>query len=539
MRTLVFVLALLMTAAWGCDSKKPESGAAGTTETAETAEAPDEEAARDHGPEEGVWCHGHGIPESMCTKCHPELVAKFKEKGDWCEEHKFPESGCPVCNPMTPPGEGGADEHEGHDHAEHKADGPDWCAGHAIPESMCTRCNPELVQKFKDKGDWCAEHGFPESACPKCNPMEPPADLPEQGAVPQMEKPFELGTIIKLKKEDHEKIAGIKTEMAANDSTGLSISAPARIEFDPNLVAEVRAPFAGIVREVLVDLGEPVEKGDALFVLESAEIGNLQARIRSAKQRVETARLNFERQQRLKAQGVAPTRQVEEARQSFEEAQASYSALQGSLRLAGAGAGNGRFSVEAPLTGVVVRRPAVVGSSAEPSTPLARIADSSKLWAVIDVSEEEAAVVQPGQAVELVVEAMRAGTPRGSVSWVSPEIDERTRTVRVRAEIDNADGKLRANQFAQANIQVSLDDESVVVPRDALQRVDDKHVLFVRNGPGVYEPREADVVRRIGDRVQIAKGVWPGEQVVTTGAYLLRTELMRDAIGAGCCEVPE
>jgi cobalt-zinc-cadmium efflux system membrane fusion protein len=396
------------------------------------------------------------------------------------------------------------------------------------------------VAKFKEKGDWCAEHGFPESACPTCNPMTPPGKRRDEEAAAATEAPFEEGTVIRLKKSDHERVAGIETTTVKRTPVGIGVRAPARVEFDRNRVADVRAPFAGIVKEVLVDLGDNVEKGERLFVLESAEIGDLQAQIRSARQRIETARSNHERQQRLQAQGIASMRKVEEAQQRLNEAESRLQSLRSSLRLAGAGSStsSGRFTLRAPIAGTVVRRPAVVGTSADESAPLARIADSAEMWGIVDVSEQDAAVVELGQPVSLTVESVPGKTYHGEVLWVSPEVDPRTRTVDVRAAVDNPDGKLRANQFAEAEIGIAADRNSVVVPRDALQRLDDVFVVFIRESEGVYEPRVVEVVRRSGDLVQLGGGVEPGEQVVSTGAFLLRTELKRDAIGAGCCEVP-
>jgi cobalt-zinc-cadmium efflux system membrane fusion protein len=77
----------------------------------------------------------------------------------------------------------------------------------------------------------------------------------------------------------------------------------------------------------------------------------------------------------------------------------------------------------------------------------------------------------------------------------------------------------------------------VVVPRDALQRLDDGWVVFVRVEAGLYEPRAVDRGASIGDRVEVNGPIEAGEPVVTTGAFLLKTELRRDAIGAGCCEI--
>lgn len=155
----LFVSCLLALALVGCDKDSSEKAPAGDSKT-NTAKAEAQEPIQGH-PDD--WCGGHDLPESMCTKCNPELTASFKAKGDWCETHGFPESACPVCNPMKAPERKAA-----------KGKTDDWCGEHAVPESMCTKCDQKLAASFKEKGDWCKPHGFPESVCPKCNPMEAP-----------------------------------------------------------------------------------------------------------------------------------------------------------------------------------------------------------------------------------------------------------------------------------------------------------------------------------------------------------------------------
>lgn len=475
MQIFLTMILFLVAATVGCDQTNPAGG--------------DPEPISRDGADHGLWCKEHGLPESFCTKCHPELTAKYKEAGDWCAEHSYPESACPICNPMNPP------------------------EGIAMP------------------GEQAAEQAAAQAG-----------DQPDEEDHDSVETPpFEEGTLIRLKSADHEKNTGIETVAVERTPVGLGVRAPARIEFDRNAVADVRASFPGIVREVLVDLGEPVEKGDKLFVLESPEIGDIQSRIRSSQQMVATARSNLERQRRLQEQGIASRRKVELAEQRLEEAEASLASSRSSLRLAGAGSAgsSGRFTIRAPIAGTVVRRPAVVGTAADDGASLATIADASAMWALVDVSERDAGLVELGQPVTLLIDGPPARKYRGEVLWVSPEVDERTRTVKVRAEVKNPDGKLRANQFVDAEIGIAPDRNSVVVPRDAVQRFDDTAVLFVRKSEGVYEPRVVKIMRTSGELAQLSGEVKPGEQVVTTGAFLLRTELQRDSIGAGCCEVPE
>ena len=160
------------------------------------------------------------------------------------------------------------------------------------------------------------------------------------------------------------------------------------------------------------------------------------------------------------------------------------------------------------------------------------------MWLWIDVYEADIAKVALGQAVAFVVSGRRdGGRHEGQVTWVGTEVNERTRTTRVRAEVENPDGRLRANQFGRAEIRVGAEHKAVVVPKAAVQRKDKADLVFLPEGEGVYRPQR--VLTRPTDRgdvVEVTWGLKPGQRVVTTGAFLLKTEIMKGAIGAGCCD---
>ena len=475
------------------------------------------------------WCGGHGLPESMCTKCSPGLVERYRRAGDWCAEHGFPESVCPACNPMQAPGaRAPAPEVRG----SRVGDPADWCAEHGLRESKCTVCNSALVDHFRDSGDWCAEHGYPESVCPSCNPMQPPVGAPRPSVIT-------AGTRIRFRTPAIERAAGIEAVPATADAIGIGIETTARIDFNRNAMADVRSAVPGIVREISVDLGQHVTVGDSLFTLESAHVGDLQAGRQAARGRVDASRANLARQQDLRKGAIASQRQVELAQQDLGAAEAQLRSIDQSLRISGASHGGqpGRFDVRAPITGTVIRRPALLGSFAGESDSLSTIADTSVLWALLDVPEWDVIRVRAGQPVELRVDGVAGQTFRGTVTWIAAEVDPRTRSVTARAEVHNPDGRLRVGQFARATVRVAAVAGGVTVPIGAVQRLGDESVVFVRTGEGLYEPRVVRPGRSDGRRVQLAGEIRAGEAIVTTGAFLLRTELSRDSIGAGCCDV--
>ena len=456
------------------------------------------------------WCAGHGVPESKCSACNPSIIPAFKAAGDWCENHQYPESVCPTCNPLTPP-----------------VNVADWCLEHALPESKCTLCNPALLPVFKAAGDWCAAHGFPESVCPTCQPQEPPAGV----EIAALE-----ARIVRFRTPEIETAADIQTVPAVRTRKATHVQCTARIVFDTDRIADLRAPVPGLVRKIHVSLGEKVKQGDLLFELESARVGDLQADLLAARERVRVAKIDLDRHKALDRLKVAPARELDLARQELAAAQSQVDASETALQVIGVSKSNpaGRYSLNAPITGTVMQRPAVIGLHATASTSLATIADNSVMWIYCDVPETEAWRIAPGQHV--TISSGENELAHSTLDWVSPEVDPRTRTVTARARVRNPDGRLRANQFVQATIETTATPAAVSVPREAIQRVGSHHLVFVRTAPGIFAPRVVTWQGSTG-LVQVEGNLKPGEPVVTTGAVLLRTEVMPGSIGAGCCEV--
>ncbi len=461
----------------------------------------------------------HRLTPALCTKCNPSLAAVFRAKGDWCAEHGFPESICPICKPDAPIPDVSA----------RSSSTVDWCLAHAVAESKCTKCNPSLIQQFQTAGDWCAEHGFPESVCPICNPQPPPS-----GVV----KAATEARVVRFRSSDIERSAGIQTVLAQRAQVSAAIACTARIAFDNDHVADIRAIVPGIVRRIRVELGARVEQGAPLFELESTRVGEIQGALQAARERVRIAQANLNRKRDLRTSNIASAREVEMAEQELVTAQAEAGTAAATLRMAGAARSkpSGRYTLAAPISGTIVRRPAVVGLLATESESLATIANTTVMWALCDVPEADAARVGLGQKIQITIDGGGDQPIEGEITWIAAEVDPRTRTVTARAQVHNPHGRLRANQFARASIQTSAPRVAVVVPRISIQRVGEHEVVFVSTAAGVYEPRIVER-RGEGDLVPVEGRVEIGDAVVTTGAILLRTEIMPGSIGAGCCEV--
>lgn len=399
---------------------------------------------------------------------------------------------------------------------------------HGVVADLCPKCIPSLEAVFRAKGDWCDEHGFARSRCPQCAP-----ETGRERLVRELEQ-----KVVRFADPDLERAAGIRAVAARTVAPSEEVHCSGHLEFDADRVAEVRAAVPGVVRRVAVSLGAAVEPGEALFELDSQSVGEARADALAAAEAVRVAEQQLRRQQELEQQSIASRRQVELARGDLAAVKARLAAAETTLRMAGAGRErtSGRYTLTAPIAGTVVARSGIVGSLATRDEALATIADTSVMWALCHVPEAALGRVRLGQTMRLFTEATPQPAIAGPVSWIDAKVDARTRMVAVRAEIANADGNLRAEQFVRGQIVVGAGESGVSVPRAAIQRVGEHEVVFVRTQPGVYETRRVER-RGGGDPVTVAGNVHEGDAVVTTGAVLLRTEIMPGSIGAGCCEV--
>jgi len=407
------------------------------------------------------------------------------------------------------------------------------CKEHGVLEAVCTKCNPKLIPVFQAKGDWCAEHGFPESFCPLCHPERggrPKTDVTSDGAP-------ETGTKVRFKTKEIAQRAGIETEPVAVRPGGSAVLATARLAYDATKLARVNARAPGAVRALKVDVGTRVKKGDALAVIDSAEVGAGRARLQAARTRRDVAEASHARLEKLAEEGIVAKKSELEALQELEAAKSEYAVIAATLAVLGSSGGGGSgYTLTAPLAGVVTERTATIGGVVDTEQVLFEIVDTSSMWAELDVPEAELGRIAVDQKVTVTLEGNGGRQIEGAISYLAPSVDPHTRTARARVPLANPDGALRANMYGEARIAVVSTRPTVMVPRSAVQRARSVFLVFVRVREGEYEARRVELGIREAERIEVVKGVKPGEEVVTQGSFLLKTETLKDSIGAGCCE---
>ena len=411
----------------------------------------------------------------------------------------------------------------------------DMCAEHGVLEAICTRCHPKLIPIFQAKGDWCPEHEFPESVCPICHPER--GGRPSTAVTAGDDAPADR-TQIRFRTLEIARKAGLETAVATMGTDVEGISATAKIVADASRTALVNARVPGVVSTVHVELGAKVGRGAPLATVKSSAAGEEQARLQAAESRAAAARATLEREEDLYAKGVSAQKEVEAARQALEEAKADVQAASAALAMIGSdGTSVGSYVLRAPIAGVVTRRSATVGTLVETHDPLFEIIDTAALWAEIDVPESQASRVHIGQKVLITVDGMRDRTFSGRVHYVAPVIDPRTRTVLARAQLEGDIAGLRANSYARAKVLADEARARLVVPKAAVQEAQGVDFVYVQINEGSFEARRVRTESAGDDLVAVLSGLRENERVVTTGSFLLKTETLKESIGAGCCDV--
>jgi cobalt-zinc-cadmium efflux system membrane fusion protein len=471
-----------------------------------------------------------------------------------CEKHEIEE--CPFCRPEVIEQMG-------------------FCTGHGVPEAVCTQCRGDLEGAFRTENDWCQGHGLPESHCEPCNPgvldkwrgfgepkfssMEEPSDT--------VVSPFELArgevarihrqpaltcaterSIIRLSSPTTARDAGLVVATTEKSLMRKTLEAPAELEYDARRHVRLAPRANGVIQEVRCDLGQEVNAGDVVAVVDSPALGTAKSELLQAVARVQLWEQNASQEGLLLEKKLSTQRDALEAETKLVENRIQLQAAEQRLRNLGLTEKQIRevreqddtgslLYLKAPFAGVVVGLDAVVGERAGEDSTLVTVADTSRMWAILDVDARDVRHIAEGQAVLFAMDGQEDQVLGGQVSWISTNVDRRTRTIKVRAELENSGGLLRAHGFGTGRIITRDSNEAVLVPKSAVQWEGCCNIAFVRRSGTEFVPKKLLLGYETGEHYEVLRGLSGGEEVVTQGSFLLKTELKKESIGAGCCEV--
>lgn len=470
----------------------------------------------------------------------------------------------------------------------------DWCEEHAVPESVCVECDPTLMPKGPDYG-WCSDHGVHN--CPLHHPdvaqlKQPPsegelvADLQRAARAiaiaPRKENNSGCDiykTRIQFESVEAVQQAGVDVELVERRPVVESIVGNGEIIYDPTRQASLASRVPGSVWMVSKNVGDPVTEGEVLAIVDAAGVGDLKTALLRSLAEEKLQRQNVSRL--TAARNAIAGSRILDAEAALAKAQADVLSAEQSLRNLGLpvrveqlrgiseqqvldelrllgipqsvrtqinpqNATANLLPILSPMNGVVIERSVTPGEVVDPSRLLFQVADIRQMWLQLSVPLENMEQLAVGQRIRFTPDGSRR-VVEGKLNWVSTSADKDTRMVEVRAVLANADGRLRNETFGMGEIILREEPEAIVIPTRASHWEGCCQVVFVRDknyfdSPDSYKVFHVRSVRLgavNGDVTEVISGVLPGEVIAAAGSDVLKAQLLKNNLGAGCDCVAE
>lgn len=335
----------------------------------------------------------------------------------------------------------------------------------------------------------------------------------------------------------------IRTARVAASPSGGELTLTGEVGFDERRVVHISPLVEGVARQVTVTLGDTVKRGQVLARIESRELGQLRSRLQQARARLALAGTELERERRLFDEKISSGKERARAEAEHKRARIALEGVQDQLRLLGlSGAGGaGRMVIRSPRAGTVVAKHVVPGESVSPAREIFTVADLNRVWVWASVYERDLAPLLRAQAARalaarVTVAAFTGRVFTGRVDYVGATMDEATRTVKVRVAVDNDDGALRPGMFADIAIGLGEGHSELLVPAEAVLSDGERRFVFVRHKGRRFLRRDVRVGPERGGKVRVASGLSVGEEIAVQGAFLLKSDVLREKMGAGCAD---
>jgi len=355
-----------------------------------------------------------------------------------------------------------------------------------------------------------------------------------QGLGRNARRAWSPGDVVELSAEE-EKAVDIETIKASFKPIRSHLQAPGKVFAHPMRKAIVSYPFSARIAEVHVQIGDWVKSGQKLVTLQSEEVGTAKSDFYKAIADYELAKVNYERQKRLFDRGVGAQKDYLASETDFKVAEANLNAAEKKLHVLGFTEEqvksiaethqiNPIITLYAPISGKIIDHKATLGAMVDQETEILTILDPSLLYVHAEIYERDIAKIRIGQQVEVSVPAYSGETFGGKISYISDVLNEETRTITVRSEVENREYKLKPGMFADIKIFLNHQTQALVLPAEAILDDGEEKIVFLKI-QGKYLPQIVEVGTRSAEYVEILAGIREGDEVVTKGNYQLKSKL--------------
>jgi cobalt-zinc-cadmium efflux system membrane fusion protein len=321
-----------------------------------------------------------------------------------------------------------------------------------------------------------------------------------------------------------------------------------------NRTAHISSYVQGKVVSYTIDLGDRARSGQALITINSPAFARAQADFLRARANYLLSKKEFERAKMLWAEKAIEEKEYLRREAEHEKLATEYGALGSALHSYGITheqidelikkckeMGDNEYACEiadpnlpilSPVSGTVIFRDVVKGEHVEPDKILYTVSDLSTLWAILDVYEKDLPHIRMDSHVIITTSIYPGSEFPGKITYISDLIDEKLRTVKIRAEVDNKQGFLKPNMYVQGKIENRLERKDLlVVPEEAIQNLEGEKVVFVREKGDVFAVRHVTLGYKVGNNRIITQGLSEGDRIVVHGAFYLKAEISKTTFG--------
>jgi cobalt-zinc-cadmium efflux system membrane fusion protein len=311
-----------------------------------------------------------------------------------------------------------------------------------------------------------------------------------------------------------------------------------RIAYAEDWFSRISSPLQGRVIEVRVKLGDRVKAGQILLIVDTPDIATAYSDYVKEISELSLAKRNYDLAVDLYKVQAIPLKDYKQAENDLNKEQAEFKQAKEKLLTLKVPAAEldkpleqqqivSRFELKSPLDGTVVERNVtpgqLVGVGGDPSQVLFTIADLDALQVVADVYERDLGLVQVGQVGRVTVESAPSLSFPTAIAMIGDIVDPNTRTVKVRAWVNNEGHKLKPEMFARLTIPIGEDAPLIAIPNQAVVEAEGKLFVYVQDRQGHFVKREVKVQKLPGNQMRVLDGLAVGESIVSKGAILLKT----------------
>lgn len=418
------------------------------------------------------------------------------------------------------------------------AGGAGHSAEHADANDSAGKDAHAATVSFEKRVMTNCEHKMPIYQCDECR---------YEAGVVKLDK-----SILKIS----EGVGLVKTQAVTRTKMTFALAVTGEVALNENAAVHISPRISGTIDSVAVDIGGRVKAGETLFTMTSVELGRTLVGYERNAALALLAEKTFAREKSLKDQNVGSEQDMINAQMVYEQHRTELKASEQTLHVLGLteddlsgmkvsphGSDAGKLPVRAPIAGTIIAKHAVAGEMAEPGKDVMLLADLSTVWVWVDLHSRDlpqllAAEKAGAIPVDVSVSAFPGKKFSGTLTYIGATMSEKTRTVKVRATVGNSDLLLRPGMFCEAAIAIDSKSEGDVlaVPRNAIFMDGGKSFVFKHWKDDFFVRQDVVKGRELPAAVEILEGLKEGDMIVADGGFLLKSDVLREKMGAGCAD---